>query len=331
MLKNDDTNLLLVAPCVFGRKFVAARNIAPKEAVFSATPFSRVPDSFSQTKVCSACVREPAKPVAPPENRPTLAKSCDFCPLVYYCSNECFERDTAIHQIECLFWRSNVDLRADFLTWDTYTQDYTTLLIRLIIRASLNQIDFHKVWNMCDNFQIWTDAQLSKFLPPAIILQKFITTSIPDFAFPEFNTEEVGVRIMKVFTMNNYCSNINASLLSACLLLVCKEECNSFGIYTYNYTGSSNPRQGYGLALYPTAVFFNHSCKPNVEHFTNEEGKMVFIAPNGLSKGQEATISYISDGLSVKERKRLLNDWFLFDCGCEKCTEELQANSNNKK
>lgn len=101
---------------------------------------------------------------------------------------------------------------------------------------------------------------------------------------------------------------------------MCKEECNSFGLYEYAKDGKKN---GYGLALYPHAVYFNHSCAPNVVHGTvkNATGvpNQVFYAAQNVKKGHELCIAYINVRKSRAERQLELREVFLFDCGCSRC------------
>ncbi|KAJ3241677.1 hypothetical protein HDU81_011001 [Chytriomyces hyalinus] len=95
-----------------------------------------------------------------------------------------------------------------------------------------------------------------------------------------------------------------ANLLASCLSLISKEECNSFGHYAFSYTGHTSPRQGYAIAVHPSAVFFNHACAPNVGHVPRgstvvsktricEPGMMVFYAIGDIKKGEEMCLSYV--------------------------------------
>ncbi|KAI9327107.1 hypothetical protein BDR26DRAFT_876091 [Obelidium mucronatum] len=109
------------------------------------------------------------------------------------------------------------------------------------------------------------------------------------------------------------------SLLASSLSLICKEECNSFGHYSFSILGNEYDRQGYAVGVHTSAVFFNHSCSPNVghvprskiQHFypsqttkntttTNDSndtlespGMMVFFAIDDIPKGQELCLSYV--------------------------------------
>ncbi|KAI8621894.1 hypothetical protein BC830DRAFT_44769 [Chytriomyces sp. MP71] len=87
-------------------------------------------------------------------------------------------------------------------------------------------------------------------------------------------------------------------LLASNLSLICKEECNSFGHYAFTFKGPTFPRQGYAIAVHPSAVFFNHSCAPNVSHLPRTSafpgiGIMSFYAVTDIAAGQELCLSYV--------------------------------------
>ncbi|KXS14621.1 SET domain-containing protein [Gonapodya prolifera JEL478] len=147
------------------------------------------------------------------------------------------------------------------------------------------------------------------------------------------------------------------------LLLVAREECNSFGLYTHSITmpeaeRSTEPlatqtqpssRQSYGLTIYPTAAFFNHSCAPNAVHLSypqpsNRAGtdsppatpRMLFFAlpRREILAGDEICISYTAPAHLVAAersqnaavtRRSELQKWFLFECGCSRCVSEVEG------
>ncbi|KAF9972196.1 SET and MYND domain-containing protein 3 [Actinomortierella ambigua] len=131
------------------------------------------------------------------------------------------------------------------------------------------------------------------------------------------------------------------------LALICKEECNSFGIYNYPlapssfHTASSHPqpfkRQGYGLGLYVDcqAHRFNHSCAPNLYRVFHGR-EMITYTGRDIQPGEELSIPYLELGgrayrgeASLEEqraefqhRKKFLNDIFMFECRCVRCQAE---------
>lgn len=76
-----------------------------------------------------------------------------------------------------------------------------------------------------------------------------------------------------------------------------------------------------GLALYPGASFFNHSCAPNAVYIF--DGKcMVFRALRPIKPGEEVLISYIRLVGGKHRRRERLHSHYYFDCSCEACTGE---------
>ncbi|KAJ1554484.1 hypothetical protein HK405_004937, partial [Cladochytrium tenue] len=144
-------------------------------------------------------------------------------------------------------------------------------------------------------------------------------------------------------------------LLASCLALVCKEESNSYGLYTYGLAGPTAPRQGYAIGLYSDASYFNHSCAPNVVHAVreaqagaqamiagattapdaanhdggcSEPGEFRFFAVDEIAAGDELCISYVGVGEQqgdAARRRRILRKVFHFECSCELCTAEVTS------
>ncbi|KAJ3108677.1 hypothetical protein HDU97_000533 [Phlyctochytrium planicorne] len=139
-------------------------------------------------------------------------------------------------------------------------------------------------------------------------------------------------------------------LMSSVISLICREECNSFGLYNYSRLGNTSERQGYALGYYTSPIFFNHSCSPNVGHVvrdgvpatkdtlcsydhatlptgeTGANGCMVFYALHPIAKDTELCISYVGavdSAFGVERRRSRLKELFFFDCDCERCGAEL--------
>eukprot|EP01112_Ceratiomyxa_fruticulosa_P004344 TRINITY_DN1485_c0_g1_i3.p1 TRINITY_DN1485_c0_g1~~TRINITY_DN1485_c0_g1_i3.p1 ORF type:complete len:516 (+),score=55.60 TRINITY_DN1485_c0_g1_i3:279-1826(+) len=71
----------------------------------------------------------------------------------------------------------------------------------------------------------------------------------------------------------------------------------------------------------------NHSCRPNVSIASCENSNtMSLMAIRDIQPGEELVISYIDeDSLTdVIERRKAIHSKYLFECKCERCTEELK-------
>jgi len=113
-----------------------------------------------------------------------------------------------------------------------------------------------------------------------------------------------------------------------------REKANSFGLWEMGDSGVSLADGGVtddlellGWGIYPSAVYFNHSCDANVVK-VRENRQIKFIARRMIEKGQEACISYGSVGEDVNERRARLMSHYHFLCQCTRCIQEdLQHNS----
>ncbi|KAJ2809867.1 hypothetical protein H4S07_003012 [Coemansia furcata] len=114
-----------------------------------------------------------------------------------------------------------------------------------------------------------------------------------------------------------------------------REKANSFGIWDpptdvlqptelvdrNSSDISYDEREWVGFSIYPTAVYFNHSCAPNVSKMRHGR-TMTFASNQSVQSGEELFISYGSITDPVSERRDRLRDHFFFECACERCIAE---------
>eukprot|EP00808_Paulinella_micropora_P025628 g60813.t1 len=75
-----------------------------------------------------------------------------------------------------------------------------------------------------------------------------------------------------------------------------------------------------GLAVYPLASFFNHSCVPTLRVYANaSSASLVFVAPLAIEKGAELSIPYIEVEAPASARRQRLLARYHFLCRCEAC------------
>ena len=87
--------------------------------------------------------------------------------------------------------------------------------------------------------------------------------------------------------------------------------CNTFSVF-------SSDLSEVGVALYPTASLFNHSCQPNtVAVFSGTRLSLRTVRPVFL--GEQLFISYIETFQLKSERQAELQLQYHFTCGCERC------------
>ncbi|KAJ3377905.1 hypothetical protein HDU92_007886 [Lobulomyces angularis] len=313
---------------VFGRYFTATKHIKKGEIIKTELSYTAIPDSYATKKVCTNCLNffDPHCSVF----------KCVSCDNVKYCSEACQEMDMKkFHNLECCYLNK-------LITEDTplgYTLDYQWLLIRTLIRYLTNDEEkgnylsstFKDVNLMCSNCECFDSEKLLEFRNIALSIKTFLdaNTELKEklkihLMFYQFKKEE-SATIEKVFgkAYNEEANETDFKILSFLFILICKEECNSFGLYSFKLEGNKSPRQPFGLALFPLSVFFNHSCYPNVGYVTRNKS-IIFYALMDINEGEMACISYvgIKDSLSKQERKENLKKYFFFNCECKKCSNE---------
>lgn len=107
-----------------------------------------------------------------------------------------------------------------------------------------------------------------------------------------------------------------------------RERSNSFGLWEIGDIeiakgggGVADDLELLGWGLYPSAVYFNHSCDANV--YKLRDGRTIkFIARRMIEKDEEACISYGSVGESFDERRSRLLENYHFLCHCTRCIRE---------
>ncbi|KAG0034109.1 hypothetical protein BGZ81_006135 [Podila clonocystis] len=321
--------------------------------------------------------------------------ACELCDEIWYCDQNCREQDWHIHQFECgylsLLYKDNHTKHAsreqwqaaarEFRSLDAYAQDYTRCLIRVLVHR-FNELQatspsseipssptadpsdpnfdeqdetplpFSRIWDLVENRETYTDDKIEHEMKPvARILDAFQDHYCNRFSAPPTpvagqESTPTGARLT----------------LDELLGLVCREECNSFGLYSYphapwNNTSKisdkavDNSKQGYALGLFARGFLssFNHSCSPNVYHVAHKK-YLLFYAACEISAGQELNISYLELGPryraplplspqanqerleAFKSRKAFLKSHFHFDCGCDRCRweEKLQASRGGR-
>jgi hypothetical protein len=79
-----------------------------------------------------------------------------------------------------------------------------------------------------------------------------------------------------------------------------------------------------GAGLFPVMSQFNHDCDNNCS-FWSEAGKMVAVTQTNVKKGQELTISYITDTFRDLPTRRKNIEWRGFECRCFRCQNEKES------
>ncbi|KAJ3004600.1 hypothetical protein HKX48_001137 [Thoreauomyces humboldtii] len=220
-----------------------------------------------------------------------------------------------------------------------------------VVAGSQNPHDrdsFANVWALCSNSKDFSSAIMDRFELVAKSLTTLVTDHILPVLFPDAQAAATRNILPRVTDQDLHADpdrgNRLTDLQASVLALVCKEECNSFGLYSFLHAGRSETRQSYALGVFHRAVFFNHSCVPNVGHCVrtassskDQEGEggrrretgpatkqITFYATRDIKRGEEALICYIPldkrPSACSRSRTKGLEDLFFFPCDCERCS-----------
>ncbi|KAM9960626.1 hypothetical protein ACTFIW_009772 [Dictyostelium discoideum] len=75
----------------------------------------------------------------------------------------------------------------------------------------------------------------------------------------------------------------------------------------------------YGLGIFPTGSYLNHSCLPNAFWYNDDQGMMVFRTLRSIKKGEEILTSYTDITTECSERRKHLLKQYFFFCQCQQC------------
>jgi SET domain-containing protein len=79
-------------------------------------------------------------------------------------------------------------------------------------------------------------------------------------------------------------------------------------------------------ALFKSASFLNHSCKPNAyRSFFREDSSVLFVkAVRDIDLDEEVTVSYVNSLFDFEARQEALRELYQFECKCERCIFESE-------
>jgi len=241
-----------------GRYLIAAKDIRRGQVLLSERAFASVADNDSNSKTCSCCLSQAKQ----------ADIRCHDCKYTVYCSLDCQNNDSFIHRFECMTFSRHRE-SGEF---DGYTLDFLRLLMRILIlgcstepqsqTTSNNTVDeihasFSDIDNLCSNASLFQPSRKNEISNVAKALESFVMSAGLDITVLKEVSSADDTELVRKLVPNA------SDIFIKIFMLICKEECNSFGLYDFA-TGHTQPRHPFGLAIFPRIVFFNHSCRPNI-------------------------------------------------------------------
>ncbi|EGG17065.1 SET domain-containing protein [Cavenderia fasciculata] len=208
-----------------------------------------------------------------------LKLSCQTCKQVYYCSREC--QDAAERGL------FHNHLECLVLRW-----------LRVPAGFTMHQVaEIRMVVNHFSKVAYGTD-------------DKAIKQTVGEFnRFPKEDSKliiKMSAVVKRAFA--GYLCDLDDSHI--CEVLA-QSNRNSFGLW------KSSDEQ-YGLAMYATASFLNHSCFPNCARVQRNAG-IDIVAIRDIEENDEITICYINARDNDTARRMILKGCYYFDCQCIRC------------
>ncbi|KAI8339481.1 hypothetical protein BC941DRAFT_420607 [Chlamydoabsidia padenii] len=188
-------------------------------------------------------------------------------------------------------------------------------IVSCLVKHKLAESDFDELWNMQDNelahFRHFYYKQQSTIPEPIQhamrLYQHIISAMTNDSSIPVV----LGPH------------DLTHGLFRA---IYYREMANSFGLWEQQKNGTANVTDDLellGFGIYPSAVYFNHSCCANATKIRRGR-QMHFYTNQAITRGEEVCISYGDVDAPLDERRQRLLDHYYFVCACTRCRSEEQ-------
>ncbi|GAM20696.1 hypothetical protein SAMD00019534_038710, partial [Acytostelium subglobosum LB1] len=298
-----------------GRYIIATRKIVPGTRILTAESphcFGWLPYLIKQ--MCSHCFAHSDLRQQMANNNAKLYIGCKTCQQVYYCSQSCYD---AGHYSK----RGNNQVDPT-----SPASHYHTVLECLVLKYLVipSGFSFHHVseMRMVINYIAQTPYMPYQGTDPEFPLIK------DDMSLLVGEHQQVSGKKEDKKTLRKMSSVIKKAFSLAMydlketdvMELIAKSTRNCFGIW-------KNYEECFGLSMYCTASFFNHSCYPNAARL--QKGRSIeIVALRDIEPNEEVTICYINVTLRQCDRRTLLSDCYYFVCGCQRCLHTTPAIEN---
>jgi len=306
-----------------GRHVVASRALQSGETIFMAHPYIHSIFEQHKKRMCDRCLKNKLDsteendldkevdlnlntlPLSQQEDnsktkgneknskRSIFENHCKECSSVWYCSKECQQDALLEHQKNCNAFKkllSNKKLDKDSL-------NILKMVIKMLNKEenqnklSKEEVSFQDILNLTSNKEVYSaeDVKDNK------IIAQWICSNRPS----QLSEDEI-------------------------LNLICKIECNNFGLWN---NGSNEFI--FGRVMFPLASYFNHSCSPNCSAEKNRDMQLTVVSIINIPEGAELCIPYIDVNLPRSARRQKLWIEYHFMCCCSRCEMEKDQNSAN--
>ncbi|EPQ55921.1 SET domain-containing protein [Gloeophyllum trabeum ATCC 11539] len=312
-----------------GKGLVAKERIEEVEVVWKEDPFVLAPewelyDLQATSRACTYCSTPLTdKPMA--VDCPSSTSS-SYCPA-RFCNRLCLSRSGATHSLLCPSRNPAAVPLINFarqMQWQTL-HSLAQCTARLLLAWQQGEEAFENDWRIVQGLAVlgmeerFADLARSKGVEPDRATWKK-AHQLFVHAFQDPPTEQAKKKLSKI-------------LRKPLREDVAKELFEYDGFL--RGLGRMNLNQETHGGIYVLHSHLNHSCRPNisVRHLDQRTAlsRITVLAKAPIEPGEELVVSYVDPEMSVKERRRQLQQWGFGACGCEKCVEEEKGLPGDEK
>lgn len=281
----------------YGKYIVANTDIDVGKVVAMASPFVSVEYLSSMDQRCFECGK--AKDINFIE--------CGHCIDLWFCSKQCSQSE--IHRLKC---------NTNFSRNDCHIVRLATELIKVALHKAP---DMNTFADFCSEI-LFFGKSAEHFSPPfscygeILQLKGFASESNMDKArriaryimqIPEFNGMDLQHLRRLIFHLaHRHTSTIEMNAFSE------QKTVSEGGICTRYF-------------IYDALSRLNHSCDPNIQHFTDDNDVTNCIVIRQIKSGEQCFINYLGgmEFETTEMRQNYIKKHWNFECKCEKCSAHV--------
>lgn len=287
--------LSLKANKAFGFHIAATQDIAAGDVVIATHPFAVIDYLECTGSGCFKCGNVPKSKI-----------QCENCINVFFCSNSC--KSSRTHRTKC-------DKRFD--RNDCRIIRLATQIITVVINVVS---DIKTLLEFCRGL-LYSKKKSKQCRPPYSTYGEILQLQEHHDSDNASKARRVVKHVMRQLesldsvdteSLERILFNLAYRHVNSILINAFAEEniCSKGGVYTRFF-------------MFDVASRLNHSCDPNVEHYTDDDEMTYFVASRTIKAGEQLFINYLceTEFQTTKERKNYLKQHWNFDCTCSKCNQ----------
>ncbi|XP_043275189.1 uncharacterized protein [Venturia canescens] len=273
---------------IFGRYFIAAKDLLPGEVILRESVFAVGPGAFNKSYMCFACMR-----LLPDVNASKRENSCTRCNVAIFCGPVCKEKKIHHTELECEAFAGNKNL-SDLKILPTIMQILLPLRVWLLQKG--DRAAWQRVLEMEAHIEerrdtpIWNNRRVN-------VIEVLRGLGL----VPEESTHEPDL-------LQRLCSILDV---------------NSFELRPPGGLEDS-PLRG----LYPNTAVMAHECIRNTHITVDDKFQLTVYASLPIEADQPIFVNYTSPLLGSEERRDHLRTGKYFECVCSRCSDPKELGSN---